>query len=80
MEMNRYKKLGAWTLENFGSALEALSMAAFTRVLGWTRDEVNVFLIDVRNDLKNKSYHSYCPVLVLWFPKFVGFSCPAVLT
>ncbi|KAK0381563.1 TAM domain methyltransferase [Colletotrichum limetticola] len=58
----RYKKLGAWTLENFGSALEATCMAAFTRVLGWTRDEVNVFLIDVRNDLKNKSYHSYCPV------------------
>ncbi|KAF4782103.1 TAM domain methyltransferase [Colletotrichum scovillei] len=58
----RYKKLGLWTQENFGSALEALCMAAFTRVLGWTRDEVNVFLIDVRNDLKNKSYHAYCPV------------------
>ncbi|GKT41993.1 putative methyltransferase tdiE [Colletotrichum spaethianum] len=55
-------KLGFWTQENFGSALEAICMAPLTRVLGWTRDEVNIFLIDVRKDLKNKSYHAYCPV------------------
>ncbi|OHW95814.1 methyltransferase domain-containing protein [Colletotrichum incanum] len=58
----RYKKLGFWTQENFGSALEAICMAPFTRILGWSRDEVNVFLIEVRKDLKNKSYHAYCPV------------------
>ncbi|OLN88703.1 hypothetical protein CCHL11_01689 [Colletotrichum chlorophyti] len=59
---DRYKKLGLWTQENFGSALEAMCMAPFTRVLGWNRIEVDVFLIDVRNDLKNKSHHSYTPV------------------
>ncbi|KAK1994669.1 TAM domain methyltransferase [Colletotrichum falcatum] len=58
----RYKKLGFWTQENFGAALEAICMAPFTRVLGWTLDEVNVFLAGVRKDLKNKSYHGYCPV------------------
>ncbi|OBR15657.1 TAM domain methyltransferase [Colletotrichum higginsianum IMI 349063] len=62
----RYKKLGYWTQENFGAALEAICMAPFTRVLNWTRDEVNVFLIDVRKDLKNKSYHAYCPVYCIF--------------
>ncbi|KAK6226912.1 TAM domain methyltransferase [Colletotrichum tabaci] len=62
----RYKKLGYWTQENFGAALEAICMAPFTRVLDWTRDEVNVFLIDVRKDLKNKSYHAYCPVYCIF--------------
>ncbi|KAK1451935.1 TAM domain methyltransferase [Colletotrichum melonis] len=59
---DRYKRLGYWTQENFGTALEALCMAPFTRVLGWNRNEVNVLLIDVRKDLKNTNYHAYCPV------------------
>ncbi|OHE96998.1 TAM domain methyltransferase [Colletotrichum orchidophilum] len=59
---DRYRNLGYWTKENFGTALEALCMAPFTRVLGWTRNEVNVLLIDVRKDLRNMKYHAYCPV------------------
>ncbi|GKT41994.1 secondary metabolism regulator LAE1 [Colletotrichum spaethianum] len=55
----RYKTLGLWCLENFNSALEAVCMALFTRVLNWSLDEVNIFLIDVRKDLKNQSYHAY---------------------
>ncbi|KAK0381561.1 TAM domain methyltransferase [Colletotrichum limetticola] len=55
----RYKKLGLWTQDNFGSALQGLCMALFTRVLEWTREEVEVFLINVRNDVKNTNYHAY---------------------
>ncbi|GJC84016.1 secondary metabolism regulator LAE1 [Colletotrichum liriopes] len=75
----RYKKLGFWTQENFGSALEAICMAPFTRVLGWTRDEVNVFLVQVRKDLKNKSYHAYSPVycIVGRKPEKVATPAPA---
>ncbi|KAJ0157463.1 hypothetical protein CTA2_12682 [Colletotrichum tanaceti] len=58
----RHKKLGFWTQENYGTALEAICMAPFTRVLNWTCTEVNVLLIDVRKDLKNKSYRAYSPV------------------
>ncbi|KAJ0330244.1 hypothetical protein COL5a_003303 [Colletotrichum fioriniae] len=57
-----YKKLGLWCHENFFGALEAVCMALLTRVHGWTRDEVDIFLIDVRRDLKNRSYHAYFPI------------------
>ncbi|KAJ0313772.1 hypothetical protein COL516b_000716 [Colletotrichum fioriniae] len=58
----KYKKLGLWCHENFFGALEAVCMALLTRVHGWTRDEVDIFLIDVRRDLKNRSYHAYFPI------------------
>ncbi|KAG7050626.1 TAM domain methyltransferase [Colletotrichum scovillei] len=58
----KYKKLGLWCHENFSSALEAVCMALLTRVHGWTRDEVDVFLVNVRKDLKNRSYHAYFPI------------------
>ncbi|KXH42573.1 hypothetical protein CNYM01_09491 [Colletotrichum nymphaeae SA-01] len=58
----KYKKLGLWCHENFSSALEGVCMALLTRVHGWTRDEVDVFLVNVRKDLKNRSYHAYFPL------------------
>ncbi|KAK0381582.1 hypothetical protein CLIM01_01058 [Colletotrichum limetticola] len=58
----KYKKLGLWCYENFSSALEAVCMALLTRVHCWTRDEVNMFLVNVRKDLKNRSYHAYFPI------------------
>lgn len=51
-----------WTLENFTSGLSAFSMALFTRVLGWSKDEVDVFLVHVRREMKNKKVHAYWPV------------------
>ncbi|OLN88617.1 Trans-aconitate 2-methyltransferase 3 [Colletotrichum chlorophyti] len=59
----KFKELGAWCYENNVSGIEAISMAPLTRAHNWTREEVNVFLADVRNDLKNRNYHAYFPVL-----------------
>ncbi|QGI71003.1 hypothetical protein CEK26_003338 [Fusarium fujikuroi] len=42
--------------------LEALSMAALTRVLGWTQEEVTIFLAKVRRDLNDRTIHAYWPV------------------
>ncbi|KAM5343496.1 hypothetical protein ACJ41O_012033 [Fusarium nematophilum] len=60
----KYKELGQWNNTNMDAyqGLEALAMAAFTRVLGWSQDEVTVFLADVRKDLNNRSIHAYWPV------------------
>lgn len=44
------------------SGLEAISLGLFTRVLGWSREEVDVFLIDVRKDIKNTKIHCYYPM------------------
>jgi hypothetical protein len=55
----KFKTLGTWATENVLSGLSGLSLALFTRVLGWTREDVEVFLINVRKDLKDKSIHGY---------------------
>lgn len=57
-----YKELGEWALENALEGLEAWSMAALTRALDWTSEEVQVFLLQVRNEFKNKNIHHYCPL------------------
>ena len=36
--------IGMWNLENMTPALEGFSMALFTRVLGWSKEEVETFL------------------------------------
>lgn len=40
-------------------ALEGFSMALFTRILGWSKEEVETFLIDVRKEMKDPKIHAY---------------------
>jgi hypothetical protein len=58
----KHKTLGLWSLANSLDGLEGFTMAFFTRILGWQPEEVQVFLIDVRDDHKNRGKHAYCPV------------------
>jgi hypothetical protein len=51
-----------WTYENLGVGASGLSLALFTRALGWSADQVEVFLVDVRKAMRNKAIHSYWPV------------------
>jgi hypothetical protein len=37
-------------------------MALFTRGLGWTKEELEVFLVEVRKSMKDKSIHGYYPM------------------
>ncbi|KZL85510.1 methyltransferase domain-containing protein [Colletotrichum incanum] len=58
----KWKEIGIWNGENMMNGLEGFSMAALTRGHDWTREEVNVFLIDVRKEIKDKNIHAYWPV------------------
>ncbi|KAJ0337608.1 hypothetical protein COL922a_006601 [Colletotrichum nupharicola] len=58
----KYKELGDWNNENINNGFVAITMAPFTRALGWTKEEVHVFLPGVRKDLNDKSIHAYWPV------------------
>lgn len=40
-------------------AMDAYSLALFTRVLGWTPEEVRVFLTGVRKEIVDRSLHLY---------------------
>lgn len=57
-----HKEIGAWQLTNNLEGVQGWVMAPFTRVLGWTPAEVEIFLVDVRKDLKNRKIHAYWPV------------------
>lgn len=48
--------------ENYHGGLESMSLAIFTRILGWSPEELDIFLVGVRKDMKNSKVHSYLPV------------------
>ncbi|TDZ53115.1 Secondary metabolism regulator LAE1 [Colletotrichum trifolii] len=62
----KYKQLGLWCRENFLRGFEAFLMAPFTRIHGWTQEEVQVFLIDVRKDINDTRIHAYYWIYSLW--------------
>jgi hypothetical protein len=51
-----------WNLENITSALHGLSSAIYTRILGWSPEELDVLLAKVRCELKDTSIHAYWPM------------------
>ncbi|KAH6880537.1 S-adenosyl-L-methionine-dependent methyltransferase [Thelonectria olida] len=62
----KYKELGLWNNGNMATGLEALTMAPFTRALGWAKDEVDVFLTSVKKDLNSKTIHAYWPLYSIY--------------
>ncbi|WYZ39683.1 hypothetical protein EsH8_IV_000024 [Colletotrichum jinshuiense] len=61
-----YKTLGIWSLENYLQGIEGWTMPTFTKGLNWTKEEVQVFLIDVRNEMKDQRIHAYWPVYSIY--------------
>lgn len=61
----KFKEIGAWNIENVVGGLSGLSMLLFTRVLGWTVEELEVFLVEVRKDMKNPAIHGYWKIIVV---------------
>ncbi|CAH0045868.1 unnamed protein product [Clonostachys solani] len=55
----KHKEVGRWAMENFTIGCESMSQALFTRALGWSIDELRVFMTQVRQDLKNRRIHAY---------------------
>ncbi|KAG0652168.1 putative methyltransferase [Hyphodiscus hymeniophilus] len=63
------KTLGLWQGENLAYGIEGFSLALFTRILGWTKEEVDVFLMKVKSDIKDRSVHSYLPIYIIYGQK-----------
>ncbi|KAE8442529.1 hypothetical protein EG329_003244 [Mollisiaceae sp. DMI_Dod_QoI] len=53
------KILGAISQQNLLEGVASMSTAAFTRILGWSPERLEVFLARVRDDLKDKGIHAY---------------------
>ncbi len=57
----RLKETGLFTRLGAEQGLEGFVLYICTEVLGWQYKEVQVLLARVRQALKDKSYHAYCP-------------------
>ena len=52
------KTIGAFNRLQIEQGLEGFAMAPLTRALKWSVEEVQLFLIDIRNDCANRGIHS----------------------
>ncbi|TLD30007.1 S-adenosyl-L-methionine-dependent methyltransferase [Venturia nashicola] len=55
----RLKNIGLFEMVNMQEGLEALSMMPFTRALNWSPERVQLFLVDVRRQTRDRSVHGY---------------------
>jgi len=58
------KDIGEWNQLNILEGLEGFCLALLTRGLGWTKEEVDVFVARVSRDLRDRKIHAYFPMPV----------------
>ncbi|KAK0388573.1 hypothetical protein NLU13_4816 [Sarocladium strictum] len=64
-----YKELGFWNNQNMVNDLSGLSMALFNRGLGWSPEEIEVFLVKVRAEMNDRNIHTWWPIHVVYGQK-----------
>jgi SAM-dependent methyltransferase len=61
-----FKELGAFYRAQFIDAVEPFTLALFTRVLGYTTEEAQIVIANVKNDLTNPRFHMYANFHFVW--------------
>lgn len=60
IRLEEQKLQATWWMQNFLDGIHGWSMAIITRGMGWTPEEVEILLEEVRNDVKNyRNVHAY---------------------
>jgi hypothetical protein len=72
----RLKKIGACSLLQFLEGFEGFTLAGYTRVLGWSKDQVQTLGHDVKRDALNPRIHSMFEYHVVYAQK--PLDAPAV--
>ncbi|KAK4251750.1 Trans-aconitate 2-methyltransferase [Corynascus novoguineensis] len=70
----RLKLIGAFEMENLLYGLSGMVTRLFVKALKWTPEQVQVFLVDVRKEIKNRNLHVYWPFYVVYARKPGGSS------
>jgi hypothetical protein len=60
------KRLGKMSEENWHAGLSAFTMGLFSRILNWSKTEIEVFLVHIRKCLSDKKVHAYHKIYVVW--------------
>lgn len=58
----KLQEAGGFTMVSMMEDLSGMSLAVFTRLLGWNTLELEVFLAHVRREWKTKAIHGYWPL------------------
>lgn len=58
----KLKDAGSFVMTSIMEDISGMSLAVFTRLLGWERIELELFLAEVRKEWKGKSIHGYWPL------------------
>lgn len=61
----KIREIGAFQLVAMLEGIGGLTMALWTRFLGWKKEDVEDELVKVRKEMQSKSVHSYWPTYVL---------------
>lgn len=59
----QFKMLGRFTESNLLDGLQAFSLQMFQKGLGWTKDEIEVYLVHVRKAISDRNVHAYHKML-----------------
>lgn len=59
------KKLAYFFQHLVSTEIEAVSLRLFTQVLKWTSEQLQLLLVDVRNEFKNPRYQMYSMMYVV---------------
>lgn len=57
----RLKLIGAFEMENLLYGLSGMVTRLFGKGLNWSPEQVQVFLVDVRNEIRRRNMHVYWP-------------------
>lgn len=62
----KLKEIGKYQAIQEAQAIESYTPQIFSSVLGWSQEEIQVFMAKVKNEIKDPSIHLYLPVHFLW--------------
>ncbi|KAN0095936.1 S-adenosyl-L-methionine-dependent methyltransferase [Hyaloscypha variabilis] len=62
----RLREAGKFGLAAMLQGLQGISLATFTRLLGWQVEEMEVLLAQVRSEWRRRRVHSYWPIFVVY--------------
>ncbi|KAK8014928.1 methyltransferase domain-containing protein [Apiospora arundinis] len=62
----RLQRIGSLMRQNTGVILDLYSETVFVGVLGWTKEELQTLIRDVRNDLLNNNIHCYAVLMTVY--------------
>ena len=63
------KELATWVHQNFLQGLQGFSMAYFVRALGWSLEDLEAHLGEVREQARDRGSHVYMPISSFWAQK-----------